>query len=142
MCLAAPRASTQAYRHILAVSDIHTDHALNMQWAERLPTSTRDILIVAGDVSDRLETFEETMSTLAQRFGLVFFVPGNHDLWVTQDGSEGGDSVDKLRRLHEVCERHGVLRLSAESAELILHALHLSHAPPMPGHASNLEPKI
>ena len=80
-----------------------------MQWAERLPTNKRDILVVAGDVSDRLDSFETTMKLLAQRFGLVFFVPGNHDLWVTRDGSEGDDSVDKLERLLHICERHGVL---------------------------------
>ena len=55
------------------------------------------VLLVAGDVSDRLGIFETTMEQLADAFGLVFFVPGNHDLWVRRDGSEGSDSLSKLR---------------------------------------------
>merc|ERR1719181_165779 len=51
----------QAFRHILAVSDLHTDYEANMAWTRELPAAERDILIVAGDVSSQLDIFEATM---------------------------------------------------------------------------------
>ena len=36
-----------------------------------------------GDVADTSERFERTMELFVAKFGLVFFVPGNHDLWVS-----------------------------------------------------------
>lgn len=99
------------YRHIFAVSDVHSDYALNLEWAEKAAPEgcVESVLIVAGDVSDRLGVFQQTMETLAEAFALVFFVPGNHDLWVRRDGSEGSNSLSKLRRLEQICESLGVL---------------------------------
>jgi predicted phosphodiesterase len=97
---------------IHAVSDIHTNYALNMEWARSLasePAYRRDVLLLAGDVSDKLDLLRETLEVLASSFGAVFFVPGNHDMWCRRDGSEGADSLDKLRRLDEVCSDLGVL---------------------------------
>jgi predicted phosphodiesterase len=97
---------------IHAVSDIHTDYAINMDWARSLasePAYRRDVLLLAGDVSDKLNVFRETLEVLADSFGAVFFVPGNHDVWCRRDGSDGTDSLDKLRRLDEVCSDVGVL---------------------------------
>jgi hypothetical protein len=93
------------------VSDVHSDYALNLEWAEKAAPEgcAESVLIVAGDVSDRLGVFQQTMETLAEAFALVFFVPGNHDLWVRRDGSEGSNSLSKLRRLEQICESLGVL---------------------------------
>lgn len=94
------------------MSDIHTDYALNMDWARSLasePAYRHDVLLLAGDVSDKLDIFQETLAVLAGSFGAVFFVPGNHDLWCRRDGSDGADSLDKLRRLDEICSDLGVL---------------------------------
>ena len=38
----------------------------------------------------------------------MFFCPGNHDLWVRRDGSEGVDSLLKAQRLEDICGKHGV----------------------------------
>ena len=102
----------RSFRHIFAVSDIHTDYAENLAWARSLADGDygEDVLIVAGDVSDRASTFEATMQALSAAFGAVFFVPGNHDLWVRRDGSEGADSLEKAARLEDVCEAAGVYR--------------------------------
>ena len=43
-------------------------------------------------------TFRHTMRLLAARFGWVFFVPGNHDLWVKKQDTEK-DSMQKLEEL-------------------------------------------
>ena len=52
-----------------------------------------------------------------QRFKHVFFVPGNHELWVKRkipaapgapSGAFPGDSLMKLRAIQEMCEAIGV----------------------------------
>ena len=93
------------------MSDLHTDYEANMAWTRDLPAAERDILIVAGDVSSELDIFEATMAHLASMFGLVFFVPGNHDLWVRKDGSDGKDSIEKHELLQGICERVRCLKL-------------------------------
>jgi hypothetical protein len=92
---------------IFATSDLHTDFKENRLLLARLSKSAyrRDTLLVAGDIADRLEIIAETLQLLRARFAQVFYVPGNHELWV-RDG--GGDSVEKLSRVLELCERLGV----------------------------------
>jgi hypothetical protein len=59
-----------------------------------------DVLILAGDVADRLETIGDSLSMLRAKFKRVFYVPGNHELWV-----RGGslDSLEKFERIIELC---------------------------------------
>ncbi|CAI6006901.1 unnamed protein product, partial [Closterium sp. NIES-64] len=54
---------------VYVVSDIHTDHAENMEWVERLAATRqrsegsgkgRDVLILAGDVTDNLEVSQHS----------------------------------------------------------------------------------
>ena len=59
----------------------------------------------AGDVADSLGVFEAAMSQLRRKFGVVFWVPGNHEFWLRRDGSEGADSLEKWARLEELCAR-------------------------------------
>ena len=110
-CMVASSAPGPPLRHVYAVSDVHSDYAANLQWVERLAASEfgNDILLVAGDVADTSECFERTMELFTQRFGLVFFTPGNHDLWTRRDGTEGSDSLAKLERIERLCDRLGVL---------------------------------
>ena len=44
------------------------------------------VLLVAGDVAETFENFVYTMKILKERFRRVFFVPGNHDLWLRREG--------------------------------------------------------
>lgn len=37
-----------------------------------------DVLLFAGDASDKLENVEWAFKTLASAFGMVVYVPGNH----------------------------------------------------------------
>jgi hypothetical protein len=92
---------------IFAVSDLHTDFKENRLLLERLSREeyTRDVLLVAGDIADRLEVIGETLSLLRTRFARVFYTPGNHELWTR---NETGDSVDKYFRVVELCGRLGV----------------------------------
>lgn len=92
---------------IFAGSDLHTDFKENRLLLARMSKSAyrEDALLVAGDIADRLDIIAETLMLLRARFAQVFYVPGNHELWV-RDGR--GDSIEKLARVIEVCERLGV----------------------------------
>jgi hypothetical protein len=64
-----------------------------------------DVLLVAGDIADSLEVIGDTFMLLERRFSKIFYVPGNHELWVR---SGEYDSVEKLHMLLELCDRLGV----------------------------------
>jgi len=70
-----------------------------------------DCLLVAGDVSHSLAVIERTLRELKKRFLHVFFVPGNHELWLTKHEREElgiADSVHKARAVQQACEALGV----------------------------------
>jgi len=41
-----------------------------------------DALVVTGDVVETRDNFKHSMGVLRARFEAVFYVPGNHDLWI------------------------------------------------------------
>ena len=102
-----------------AISDIHVDYAENLVWIEKLSDAAfqGDVLVVAGDVTDKLDLFRRAMGALAAKFGRVFFTPGNHDLWLRKSfgkptpsaPSLPADSIEKLRELLALCGELGVL---------------------------------
>lgn len=69
------------------VSDLHTDYPENMSWLKSLSIDDDgpNVLLVAGDVAETYQNFLVTMSILRDKFDRVFFVPGNHDLWLRRD---------------------------------------------------------
>ncbi len=92
---------------VFAISDLHTDFKENMLVVERLPNNTfnEDTLVVAGDVADRLDVIEHTLTLLRSKFRRVCYVPGNHELWVREAAY---DSLEKLRMVQEMCRRINV----------------------------------
>jgi predicted phosphodiesterase len=88
---------------ILAISDLHTDFRENKVLLEQLSgvSYQRDILIAAGDISDRIETLKSTLTLLRAKFMKVFYVPGNHELWVRR-----GDhtSIEKFFSVLALCQ--------------------------------------
>ena len=92
---------------IYALSDLHVDFEENWEWVRAISRVEYqgDVLIVAGDVTHKTERVLRTFDTLRERFLRVFFVPGNHDLWVR---GERGDSLEKLDALRAVCAKSGV----------------------------------
>ena len=87
---AVPAAATT---RVFVVSDLHTDYPENMDWVRRLPAEVGagkgqgvDALVVAGDVAETRDNFARTMEVLRERFAAVFYVPGNHDLWLRREG--------------------------------------------------------
>ena len=99
---------------VLCISDLHTDHMVNMQWLENRTSlhddlGETDLIVVAGDISHDLETFERSLLFLTETGAQVFFVPGNHEAWLASSDLEDGSSIDKLDLIYQACERLGVL---------------------------------
>jgi predicted phosphodiesterase len=94
---------------IFAISDIHVDFEANARWVASLSTLDYrdDILILAGDISDSLRLLETSLIRLANRFRKVFYVPGNHDLWIRADDGMK-TSLDKFNQIREVMKNCGV----------------------------------
>ena len=88
---------------LFATSDLHTDYKENFRWLEELSdTEYRDdTLIVAGDVSDRVEIVRETLLLLRSKFRQLLFTPGNHELWVR---SAEIDSIEKFQLILDLCD--------------------------------------
>lgn len=95
---------------VFVVSDLHTDYSENMCWVKSLSSRThdKDVLVVAGDVAETYTNFLLTMSILKDKFRHVFFVPGNHDLWLRREKTDYLGSLDKLDKLLDACLKLGV----------------------------------
>ena len=103
-----PRAACiLATMRVFATSDLHTDIKENWRLIQHLSDVSyqEDTLIVAGDIADRLDIIKNTLSLLSNKFQHVFYIPGNHELWVRHDDC---DSVEKLHRVLELCDELGV----------------------------------
>lgn len=101
---------------IYALSDIHVDEPPNREWLQSLPRCeyADDILLLAGDVTHRLDLLAWALEFLRCRFREVFYVPGNHDLWVTQE-----DSFDSQEKFHRVIEQCNALDVRTGWKQLI-----------------------
>lgn len=91
---------------LLAISDLHVNHRGQRDALEALPVHADDWLIVAGDVAERAEDLAWTLDVLGERFARLFWVPGNHELWTTDDGLRG---QAKYEALVDLCRERGVL---------------------------------
>ncbi|MBD3305675.1 metallophosphoesterase [candidate division KSB3 bacterium] len=107
---------------IFAVSDLHTDFHENWGVIQRLPDDAyqEDTLIVAGDIASQLEIIGATLAALRSKFRHVFYVPGNHELWV---GDGPGDSIEKFFQILALCERLGVQTSPAQIGTVWIVAL-------------------
>lgn len=95
---------------LLAVSDLHVDHAENRELVQGMhPESAGDWLIVAGDVGDDCAGVEWALRVLAERYAQVIWVPGNHELLTYDDDPLRLRGERRYRHLVELCRRIGVL---------------------------------
>lgn len=92
---------------IYAISDLHTDNRENRELIESITMSDyqNDTLIVAGDISNNLKVMETTFSLLTTRFKQIFFVPGNHEFWVSK---ETENSLIKFEQILSLCDDLGI----------------------------------
>jgi 3',5'-cyclic AMP phosphodiesterase CpdA len=71
---------------LLAISDLHVRHAENRELVQALrPEADDDWLLVAGDVGEATTDVAWAMKLLRDRFRVVVWVPGNHELWTLPD---------------------------------------------------------
>jgi len=77
-----------------------------MEHLRQLPACEETVLILAGDLACNIETIESSLRLLQQKFGAVFYVPGNHELWINK--SDGLSSIHKFIAIIELCERLGI----------------------------------
>jgi predicted phosphodiesterase len=94
---------------VFALSDLHLDYEENKTWLMGLSNEDfqSDWLILAGDISDDVRLTEACFAALTRKFSKIFFVPGNHDLWVRQD--KGLSSLEKFHLLLRLADEHGIL---------------------------------
>ena len=100
---------------VYGISDLHADMPTNMRWVEALPSfPARTALIVAGDVATANATTRRVLLLLKERFEEVFWLPGNHELWLPSAPNDAtirgypDDSLGKLLSLIDVCVECGV----------------------------------
>ncbi len=94
---------------LLAISDLHLNHATNWEALLHLPAHPHDWLIVAGDVCENERRFQLAMALLAGRFARVFWTPGNHDLWTLPSDPIGLRGMARYNRLVAICRSLNVL---------------------------------
>lgn len=105
---------------VWCVSDIHADVAVNRAWVEQLEARPEDAIIVAGDVATSLQTLAEVLTALNDKYKHVFFVPGNHELWIDSVSADCRHSVDKFFRILELCDELQVHTELAFLGELLV----------------------
>lgn len=98
---------------IMATSDLHIEFPKNSKWLHALQVFPKTCLIVAGDVCTSMIKLENALRCLKNRFVHVFYVPGNHELWLKGDDNlkyPGGDgSIGKFLRILSLCDELGVI---------------------------------
>jgi 3',5'-cyclic AMP phosphodiesterase CpdA len=94
---------------LYALADLHLRYEVTRRALEALRPRPYDWLILAGDVGETEEHLRFALGVLTRRFGRLFWVPGNHDLWTipSKPGDTRGEA--KYRRLVQICRDFGVL---------------------------------
>lgn len=91
---------------VLCLSDLHVDYEQNLDWLKMKSESTlteSDLVIVAGDVSHRLQRIRSALKAIQDTGCRVVFVPGNHEAW------DEKCSYRKLELVRNLCQDIGVL---------------------------------
>jgi len=91
---------------LYAISDIHTDFIDNWNLINQIGNHNNDALIVAGDIADSLDILNKTFDVLQNKFKYVFYIPGNHELWIR---NYKNDSLHKLDTIINICRSRGVI---------------------------------
>ncbi len=94
---------------IWGISDLHVDYAENFraieQWSDW--DFQQDTLLVAGDLTDKLDLLGRTLAVCRTKYARVAFVPGNHEMWV-KGPAPRMDSISKWQAVRQLCIDEGV----------------------------------
>lgn len=95
---------------LFAISDLHVGFAENRRFIEELrPVAEPDWLVVAGDVGEYFADVEWALRMLRERFAMVIWAPGNHELWTPRDDPVQSRGERRYQHLVEMCRELGVL---------------------------------
>jgi len=106
-------------------SDFHIDASDTARQAVRriakyIEAAGADVVVIAGDAGNTLETLGEVLSYFSRMRIPKFFVAGNHDVWVEKTGT--GQLLHSREKyethIPRVCEQHGFVDLSREPVVL------------------------
>ena len=108
-----PEHPRKPFGKLYAIGDIHVSFKANREAFAQLEKSPNDGLILVGDVGETSEHFNAAFSLAKERFGTVFWLPGNHDLYTLDaaDHIKGANLRGEAKYMHGVeCARaHGVI---------------------------------
>jgi predicted phosphodiesterase len=96
---------------ICAISDVHYPQNRESLKEAVSMTNNADALVIAGDISDDLEHYDEVLKHFSRFGGLKTAVLGNHDLYAIP----GSDSYQKFRDLDEICRENDFYLLDLTS---------------------------
>jgi predicted MPP superfamily phosphohydrolase len=71
--------------NLLAISDLHLGHHANRKALASIQRRPKDWLILAGDLGETEAELADAFALLRHRFARLIWVPGNHELWTTND---------------------------------------------------------
>jgi predicted phosphodiesterase len=93
---------------VFVLSDIHVDFSENMAWIRNLSGCdySEDVLLLAGDTCHQIGGIEQALRCLRKKFAELFFINGNHELWLLD--SACSDSLEKFHLLLDRCRALGV----------------------------------
>lgn len=93
---------------LFAWSDLHVDYPANRRLITELSDAdySNDAILIAGDLSSDTERLIACLGHLKRKFRTVSYVPGNHDVWVSN--RDPLNSLEKLNGLLETCHAMGV----------------------------------
>ena len=94
---------------LLAISDLHLGHAANRDALERLSPHPDDWIILAGDMGEQPVHLELALRVFGAKFGRVFWVPGNHDLWCPPEARDRTRGQARYDELVAICRRAGAV---------------------------------
>jgi 3',5'-cyclic AMP phosphodiesterase CpdA len=84
--------------------------AENRTFVEGLrPGGDEEWLIACGDVGELMAEIEWGLSTLAERWAKVIWVPGNHELWTRPDDPSQLRGEERYRHIVEFCRGLGIV---------------------------------
>ena len=92
-----------------AISDLHLSHPMNRRAFDEFPSHPGDWLILAGDIVDGTNRLDWCFEALNRKYGQLIWVPGNHELWTSADGTGGLRGEYLYERLVSIARKHGVI---------------------------------
>lgn len=94
---------------IWGISDLHVDYPDNFraieQWSDW--DYRQDTLILAGDITDKIDLLGRTFAVARHKYACVTYVPGNHEMWV-RSSDICVDSLAKWASIQTLCRNEGI----------------------------------